>query len=425
MKIRFIPKKLQGCVIAPPSKSMVHRAVLCCAFCKEPTTLFPISFSKDFLATAGAVEALGARICKNEDNSIRIFPTQNLPKTAQIDCNESGSTLRFLLPIVYALGVQSTFLMRPSLAQRPTSDLIDLLVQSGATYQDNVLSGKLQAGSFSITGAVSSQYITGLLFALSLLCEPSELIVSTPLQSKGYVDLTLAVFEKFGVQIQTVLPTTTDAFAIKYCINPVKNLWYTSPHTLLIESDFSNLAFWLAASVLGSDVTCTQVSPHSLQPDYQIISILKQFGANIKQTADAIFITPAPLKGCNIDVSQCPDIAPILAIVATQAQGSTTLYGASRLKIKECDRFHAIVQTVEKMGVSVLQTQDSITIYGGTKLCAGNFDAFNDHRIAMCLAIASTIASGPIEVSDFSCVEKSYPDFLNQFVALGGCFDVI
>ncbi|MEG2295866.1 MAG: hypothetical protein RSB96_03890 [Oscillospiraceae bacterium] len=243
MKIRFSSTKLKGSVDAPPSKSMVHRAILCSAFCENPTTVFPVHLSKDCLATIGAIKSLGASVSVYAD-TIMITPICTLPSSTIIDCNESGSTFRFLLPIAYALGIQTKFLVMPSLAQRPISHLTNLLISNGAIYEDFTIKGKLTSGCFSITGDVSSQYITGLLFALSLLKQPSTLIVTSPLQSQGYVDLTLWVLRQFGINIQVILPTPTDTFCVKYTVHAKETLGYTSPLTLKIESDFSNLAFW-------------------------------------------------------------------------------------------------------------------------------------------------------------------------------------
>ena len=379
MDITVRPGKLSGTVAAIPSKSHAHRLLICAALGKKPCTLLCPQTNRDIEATAACLNALGAKITATE-NGYHIQPISQPVDNSTLFCGESGSTLRFLLPVVGALGVTATFVTEGRLSQRPLSPLWEEMERMGCKlcWQEKdrlTVTGKLQAGSYRIDGGVSSQFVSGLLFAHAILGD-CRLEVTGKLESKPYVDM------------------TEDAVSLFHGGN--------APDSITVEGDWSNAAFWLAAKALGSDLTVTGLSESSSQGDRMILDILSR------------------LKDGNptIDASDIPDLVPILSVCATSMHGAT-FTGVRRLRLKESDRIASIIALLTALGGNARAAEDTLTIFPA-KLSGGTVDACNDHRIAMAAAIASTVCAKPVTILGAQCVSKSYPAFWEEFSRLGG-----
>lgn len=389
MDITIQPHKLTGSIPAVPSKSQAHRILICAAFADKATVVHCPQTSNDIEATVQCLRALGAEIQKIEDG-YRISPVVTLPKHAQMLCGESGSTLRFLLPVVGALGIDCTFSMEGRLAERPLSPLWEVLEDHGCKLKrlnktTILCSGKLRAGDYDIAGNVSSQFISGLMMAFPLLSGHSTLRITGPIQSKPYIDITADVLSKFGID---------SAFHGSY----------RSPGDITVEGDWSNAAFFLGANTIGNRVSLKGLDNSSCQGDKDIsdfLNKLKSYGT--------------------LDVSNNPDLVPILAVVAAANNGAL-FTSIARLRLKESDRVAAIVAMLSGLGITAQATEDTLRIYPGT-INGGIIDSFGDHRIAMAAAIASTVASGPVTILDAGCVAKSYTGFWQDYRTLGGHYE--
>lgn len=408
---------LHGTVRVPSSKSGGHRAVICGALSKGKSVISGIDLSDDIKATLDGVRKLGAEVSQNENNFIidgsNIFNVDS----AVINCRESGSTARFLIPIGAVGGVECTFTGEGRLPERPLSALTSLLREHAVNCGDVLpleISGKLQGGAFSLPGNVSSQYITGLLFALPLCENDSEIILTAPLQSKGYVDLTLKILKDFGIKIYE----TSNGWKIK------GNQQY-SPLNTNVEADWSQAAFFMAAGAIGGDVLIKGLSPDSVQGDMEAFKIFKDFGADIHWENGDLCCRKNTLHGISIDASGIPDLVPILAVTAAFSAGETYIYNAERLRLKESDRLSAVGEGLRNIGADVEERSDSLLIRGGKTLHGGVIDGCNDHRIVMAFSIASTAINDKITVTNAESINKSYPDFFDDFNLLGGNADVI
>lgn len=403
--VKITPKKLCGEVCAPPSKSAAHRAVLCAALCGGVSTISNLSYSQDILATLSAAKCLGAKIAKNGTSATieGVCKGKSLDGIL-IDCNESGSTLRFIIPIALAIGDNFSVTGRGRLLERPLDDYYKIFDKQGISYKkaENRIyfDGKLMGGVYELSGNVSSQYITGLLFALPLLQEDSEIVITTPLESTGYINMTLESLEHFGVEIKT--SNDLRHFYIRGN-QEYKACDYT------VEGDYSQAAFYYVANAIGNNVDICGLSEISTQGDKAIL--------------DVIEIMKEHKTERTIDVSQIPDLVPIMAVLATQMEGRTNIVGAARLRIKESDRLSSITQELTKLGAKIEEFEDSITVYGKTPLTGGVVDSHNDHRIAMSLAIAATVANGEVVITGADSVKKSYADFWDKYCELGGSLE--
>ena len=330
-------------------------------------------------------------------------------------CGESGSTLRFLLPVMGALGRKASFRMEGRLPQRPLSPLYEELERYGCKLSrqgDNPLTieGQLQPGAFRIPGNVSSQFISGLLFATPLLSKHSQILVEGPLESAPYVDMTIRTLRAFGIKLRK----TEVGFFIP------GGQRYTAPETYQVEGDWSNACFFLAAgAILDGGVRVTGLKMDSLQGDKAILKILDKMGAIINVEEDAVSVTAGRLEGTEIDASQIPDMVPILAVLASAAKGITTIYGAGRLRIKESDRLCAITQVLTALGGGVRELPDGLMMQGVGRLKGGTIDAHNDHRIAMMAAIASLISDEKVIIKGADAVNKSFPTFFDVLKEAG------
>lgn len=384
MDIIIHPGKLYGSVAAIPSKSQAHRYLICAAFASTSTTLLCPDTNQDIEATAACLRALGANITRTSEGYL-IEPIRNVPKEAVLNCCESGSTLRFMLPIVGALGVDAVFRMEGRLPQRPLSPLWEEMERKGCilsrpTANTIRCTGKLEGGDYHIDGGVSSQFITGLYFALPLLRTDNSLLITGKLQSKHYVTMTVRAFGVFG-----------------YPDSP-------SPGTVAVEGDWSNGAFWLAAQALGSFITVSNLNPKSAQGDRAVAELLDALEENI-----------------TIDASDIPDLVPVLSIVAAAKNGAV-FKNIQRLRIKESDRVATVVEMIEHLGGEAESTEDTLVIHG-TGLTGGRVDSHNDHRIAMAAAIAATVCTEDVTVSGAQAVQKSYPKFWEEYKNLGGQYE--
>lgn len=400
--VKIIPKKLTGRVCAPPSKSAAHRALLCAAMSSGVSEISNLSYSQDILATLSAVESLGAKKIINDSTATvtGICKADELDNV-EIDCNESGSTLRFIIPIALAIGGKFSVTGRGRLMSRPLDDYYRICDLHGISYKkenDRIyFDGKLTGDVYELSGNVSSQYITGLLFALPMLSSDSEIIITTPLESQGYINMTLEALSCFGIEIKT--SEDLRHFYIK------GNQKYT-PCNYTVEGDYSQAAFFYVANAIGNNVEIKGLSEKSTQGDKAILDVIK----TMKEAKNDRVL----------DVSQIPDLVPIMTVLATQTEGKTEIVGAKRLRIKESDRLAAITKELTKLGAKIEEHEDSLTIYGRTELSGGIADCHNDHRIAMSLAIASTVASEEITLCGADSVRKSYADFWDIFCELGG-----
>lgn len=419
--LKIYPSKLKGEVKIPPSKSMAHRAIICAALSDGLCIIENIDYSDDIIATIDAMNSLGAKIVKHKDyiEVIGAYGSDEKPQeTRIIDCNESGSTLRFLVPISLLFKGSSKFIGRGNLGKRPLTTYYNIFERQGIEYSyeegnlNLVINGELNPGTFEVEGNVSSQFITGLLFTLPLLKEDSKIIITTEMESKGYIDLTLKAMSDFGVEI---INNNYREFIIK------GNQKYKA-RNYRVEGDYSQAAFFLCADSLGNDVLCKDLDLNSLQGDKEVIDILERM--NVIFNANDIGVkgtTNGELASTVIDGSQCPDIIPVLTSVAALTKGTTEIINAGRLRIKECDRLAAVTSELNKLGAKIIEKEDGLVVTGVEKLQGGvEVWSHKDHRIAMTLAIASTRCEEPIVIKDYECIAKSYPNFFEDFKALGG-----
>ncbi len=413
MNLKVTPAKVGGTLRAIASKSYMHRALICASLADKPTVLSCPESNRDIAATIDCMRELGARI--TEDNGkYTVFPIdRSYSGHATLPCNESGSTLRFLLPVTAALGRSAVFLARGRLSARPLSPLYEQLVSHGVTISPNgvfplSLCGQLQSGDYSLDGSVSSQFFTGLLLALPTLGDHSSILVEGVLESAPYVRLTESVLNRFGV-----FPIITET---RMEIAPSV---YRSPERLEIEGDWSNAAFWLVAGAIGGELTVTGLQFDSCQGDKAIVSLLKQMGADITVGSDRATVKRSALRGIEIDAQHIPDLVPILSVAAAYAQGETVIRGASRLRLKESDRISSVLQMLGALGIVCTETNDGMIIKGGMPI-GGTVDACNDHRIAMSAAVAALACKGDVTILGAEAVNKSYPTFFDHLTTLGG-----
>lgn len=394
MDLTIQPGKLSGHLQAIPSKSHAHRALICAAFADRPTELICPESSRDIAATADCLNALGACIQRTDCGYV-VTPIHALPQSAELYCGESGSTLRFLLPIAGALGVDTVFYMEGRLPERPLSPLWEEMTRMGCSLSRPSANtvrceGKLRSGTYRITGNISSQFITGLLLSLILLNGNSSIDISGKLESKPYVDLTIDTMAQFGVSASPELIPG--------------GIGYISPGILTIEGDWSNAAFFLAAAAMGNSITLEGLSLSSSQGDRAVQSIL-----------------PALEKTITVSAADIPDLIPILSVVAASHRGAV-FTNVGRLRLKESDRVDSVVNMLRQLGGEAHATDDCLTVLG-TGLTGGTVDSCNDHRIAMSAAIAATVCRKPVNLLGAECTKKSYPLFWEEYRRLGGNYE--
>nr|WP_075576661.1 3-phosphoshikimate 1-carboxyvinyltransferase [Olsenella timonensis] len=433
MNVIIHPGALSGEVIAPSSKSEAHRLLICAAFAPGTTDVDCTSTSADIDATISCLEALGARVARTRAGfRVRPVPgssaSDNLPEPsphATLDCGESGSTLRFMLPVVCALGRGAELVCRGRLPQRPLSPLYEQLVEHGATLSPQgasplEVSGRIRSGRYALPGNVSSQYVSGLLLAAPLLRAPVEVVVGEPVESLPYIDLTVAALERFGVEVSCAQGADEGgAQARVYDVCAPDGL--VSPGSVAVGGDWSNAAFWLVAGAIGErGVAVRGLDARSAQGDRRVLSALAMLGARVLRTPAGSAVRPAELRGATIDVTDCPDLVPPLAAAAALARGTTRIVGAARLRLKESDRIETVSAAIRALGGSVRASADGLEIDGSPRLRGGVVDAANDHRIAMMAAVLATRCEGPTTILGAECVEKSYPRFFDDLASLGG-----
>lgn len=419
--VKINPKRLSGEVSIPPSKSMSHRAIIAASLSSGISKVSNVILSKDIIATIEAMKNFGIDFEISDEDNIRktliITGNENLKYSGlPIDCNESGSTLRFLIPFATLLENEVTYIGKGKLIERPLDAYYEIFDKNNISYQttNNKLplkvNGRLKGGDFYLRGDVSSQFITGLMFVLPLLEEDSRIIITTELESKGYVDMSIDTLKAFGIAVENV---EDKEFIIKG-----KQQYKSRDYR--VEGDFSQAAFWIVAGAIGDSIVCKDINLQSLQADKMIIEIAKAMGVKIKQINDtSIEINGGDLTSATIDASQIPDIIPVISVMASLSEGQTTIVNASRLRIKESDRIKSTVSELAKLGADIKEVDDSIIINGRNQLTSGKLSSWNDHRIAMAMAIASIRCQGEVQISGAQAVSKSYPHFWEDFKSLG------
>lgn len=404
MDIKITPKMLSGKIVVPPSKSISHRALIAAALADGESRIYNLLDCVDITdATIGALRALGAEI-EQQGNCTIVKGIGTIPDEADIDCCESGSTLRFIVPVAAALGCRSTFRGRANLPNRPITPYFTEFKKHGVTFLTEkmpyITEGRLSGGIYEIAGNISSQFITGFLFALSLLEEDSIIRITSPLESKPYVELTIDVMKSFGI---TVEERDNEYY--------IKGGQKYQPRKYTVEADMSQAAFFCVAKALGAKLEIEGLNPDSLQGDREILRITDEF----MKTG----------KAFDVNASQIPDLVPIMSVLACFGEGTSYIRGCERLRIKECDRLSVTSGELTKLGADIRVEGDTIVIKGGKMLNGGECDCWTDHRIAMSISIASQRCTSPVILRGAECVSKSYPTFFEDFRMLGGKFDVI
>ena len=415
MDLQIIPKKLSGAVTPPPSKSQAHRLLIAAALSGGVSVLHGLAESQDIQATRRCLSALGAGMEDLPDGALRVHGLGHgivmAPPYALLDCGESGSTLRFLIPVALLVQGGASFTGRGRLMERPLKPYEDLFREKGVAWklEDNVLTvngGRgydalaLDSGAYRLPGNVSSQFFTGLLFALPLLNGDSILVSTTPLESRDYLEMTRQALAAAGV-------TTRWADENTLCV-PGGQAY--QPFTATAEADWSQAGFWYAADFLDSQVEIRGLDPDSAQGD----KVVSELYWKLARPGDA-----------EIDVSGCPDLLPPLAVMAAVRSGTTRFTNAARLRMKESDRLSTITAALTALGAEVHEEPDRLIIVGKPSLPGGTVDSANDHRIAMMAAIAATGCTGPVTIRGAECVQKSYPDFWEVYRSLGGDIHVL
>ena len=407
MELTLSPRPIGGIVASIASKSQAHRLLICAALAWQSTKIICAESSADIDATIRCLAALGADFSRR-DGTITVYPMELPRGDRELDCGESGSTLRFLLPVVGALGVGATFRLHGRLAERPLSPLWEEMERHGCrlsrpTPDTLRCEGRLSGGTYQIAGDVSSQFISGLLFALPLTGEESDIMLTSKAESAGYIALTVHALRQFGIAAEQ----TASGWHIP------SGSFYASCGKAAVEGDWSNAAFWLCAGAISRPVTVTGLNPDSLQADREITEILRRFGAEVRSDESGVHVAPSALHAIEIDARNIPDLVPPIAAVAACARGTTTIFGAERLRIKESDRLKSVADALRAVGGQVEITPDGLHITG-CSLHGGTIDSSNDHRIAMLAGILSSVCSQPITLTGAEAVRKSYPSFWEE-----------
>ena len=426
---RITPHSLKGSVLVPSSKSMGHRMCICAGLSGNNCMVDNIAISKDIEATNRCLAGLGVSLAE--------VPSQHKGRTAfryswdhgfpsgavTADCGESGSTLRFFIPLGALCNKPFTFEGHGKLISRPLQPYYDIFDEQKLHYRtaENghlplTVSGRLKPGNYKLPGDVSSQFVSGLLFALPLLEADSTLEILPPLESASYIELTLSSLRTFGIEIKR-----NDV--LHYEI-PGRQTYRAPSERVRVEGDWSQAAFWLVAGVIGSQsgLCCKGLSENSLQGDKAILKILRKMGANITEQDDAVTVVPSRLHGCEIDAADCPDLVPVLSVAAAVADGTTHIINAGRLRIKECDRLAAMHSELVKLGADITEEPEGLLIKGKPEGLKGGttVGAWNDHRIAMSMAVAALTCKLPLILTGGESVGKSYPEFWNDYASVGG-----
>ena len=415
MDMTFISAPLKGVVAAPASKSEAHRRMICAGLTKGTTTLGGFMDSADMAATARCLKALGAQIEEKDDALTITGYAKKISKLPVLDCGESGSTLRFFVPIALAMAGGGVFRMHGRLGQRPMDVYRDLFVPRGVRWRMGVgcdgaaeltVKGALEAGHYVMPGNVSSQFVSGLLFALPMLAEDSTLTVEPPVESAGYIRMTVEALTQSGIQLEEIAP---------FSWRIAGNQSYQARNGQL-SGDYSQAAVLLCAGALGHQVTVTGLAQETTQGDRAVLAHLAALGANVQEDASGVTVTANALHGAALDMANCPDIAPILALVCQMAEGESRLTGCGRLRLKECDRLAATVATLNLLGGSARAEGDTIVIQGVKALKGGvALPNYNDHRMVMLGMVAASIAKEPVTVQGVEALNKSWSEFVNGY----------
>ena len=435
MKIKIRPSILNGQIEIPPSKSYSHRAVIGAALAEnknnEVSRIDNLLFSVDIITTVEIMKNWGAEIVRGgnfQGNCLEIIGNNGkiIPAEKYSQCNESGSTIRFLIPLGLTKENELIFDGKGKLIERPLNPYYKIFDKQNIYYKTEngklplKVRGKMKAGTYEIDGNISSQFITGLLYALPLLEGDSTLIINKELESKGYIDLTLEILKLSGIEIKNNGYKSFD----------VKGNQKYRPFNYTVEGDYSQAAFWIVAGIISSnrdnEIKCIHINKKSLQGDRKIIEIVEKMGANLEIFDNYIIVRPSKTRGTVIDISQCPDIAPVLAVLGALSEGETHIVNGARLRIKESDRITSIRTELNRIGGNVREKGDSLVIQGMKNFKGGSsLSSWNDHRIAMSLAIASTRCENEIVIEGAESVRKSYPHFWEDFKKMGGNIEII
>lgn len=416
MRLKIYPSLCHGTIQIPPSKSMAHRAIICASLANGTSHLSNISYSDDILATIRCMRQLGAIILEN-DNMLTITGISQFPKEIKepLHCGESGSTLRFLIPICSLCKTKVSFQGEGRLLQRPQT-IYQQIFQEQNLYFHQIpdaihIQGPIQATTYTIDGNISSQFISGLLFTLPLLSQDSIIHITPPFASKSYVDLTISMLKQFGITVY---------FSDTYTIHIPGNQKY-QPSVYSVEADYSQFAFFAVLAAIQGDITLTGVNHNSLQGDKQILAILERVGATIIPVEQGYRIVHHHLFACDIDLENCPDLGPILSVLAAYTSGTTKFYHAKRLRIKESDRIQAIEDELRKFRILTSSTHDELYVTGTDNLqCCEVLFGHQDHRIVMAMTIAALCSNSPCIIDGAEAITKSYPNFFHDIESIHG-----
>lgn len=409
--ITLLPGQRRGFVAAPASKSHAHRLLICGALGGGEVTITCGDISKDIAATAQCLNALCADVTIDRDGTIRTTPAVKSGRR-ELFCGESGSTLRFLLPVCGALGAEAVFHREGRLPERPLSPLDEVLRSHGMTIEEQgdllLCSGQLRSGLYEIPGVISSQFISGLLFALPLLHGDSTIRIIGKTESAAYIAMTEQTLRESGIRFECRDSEYTVFGDQRYAL----------PERCTVEGDYSNAAFFLCMGALSREgIRVTDLPHETQQGDRAVLDILRRFGAEVAERGDAVFVRGGHLHGCHIDAAPIPDLIPVLSVVAAAAEGETQIVNAARLRLKESDRLRTTAELLTALGGEVMELPDGLMIHGGT-LKGGTVSSYNDHRIAMSAAAAACVCREAVTVLEPNCTDKSFPRFWESFARL-------
>lgn len=421
MNLVLTPKKLSGTLVVPSSKSAGHRDLICAALADGKSLVKNITPSEDLEATCRVLQKFGATVetVAHEDGRRTVAVTGGLSSQTsplKVDCGESGSTVRFLIPVGLLTGREITYTGRGRLPERPLDPFLKIFDEKHIDYKKGnqslplTISGQLKGGTYELLGNVSSQFFTGLLMTLPLLRDDSVIRSTTVVESESYINITLDCLRRHGIYVEK----ERDGLYLIRGRQAYRKGEYT------VEGDFSQAAFWLVGGIIGQALELTGLSGNSTQGDREIVSFIESMRGRIERSGSVLRAVPSRTTGLTIDVKDCPDLVPALAVLGTFSQGITRIVNGARVRLKECDRLHAMAEVLNALGGKVQETKDGLIIEGVSSLTGGRVQAWNDHRIAMALAMASQRCTGKLTIEGAECVRKSYPSFWQDFAHMGG-----